>query len=86
MRSSKIGRFLSTDDDLQPVVAKALEIRALAELCTDFLPPELAADVQAANLKDGKLVLLASHSAAAAKHELAVLEVGGYCPKASPNS
>ncbi|MGH8737137.1 MAG: DciA family protein [Burkholderiales bacterium] len=70
MRFPRIGRYLSTDDDLQPVVAKALEIRALAALCTEFLPPELASEAQAANLKDGTLVLLAAHSAAAAKLRL----------------
>jgi hypothetical protein len=70
VRFPRIGRFLSTDDDLQPVVAKALEIRALATLCIQFLPPELATEVQTANLKDGKLVLLAAHPAAAAKLRL----------------
>lgn len=70
MRFPRIGRYLSTNDDLQPVVAKALEIHALAALCTEFLPPELAPEVRAANLKDGKLVLFATHSAAAAKLRL----------------
>jgi hypothetical protein len=81
VRFPKIGRFLSTDDDLQPIVAKALEIRALAELCNEFLPPELAAEVQAANLKDGKLVLLATHSAAAAKLRLLSESLGKFLLK-----
>ncbi|MGH8746720.1 MAG: DciA family protein [Burkholderiales bacterium] len=70
MRFPKIGRYLSTDDGLHPVVAKALEIQALAALCTEFLPPELACEAQAANLKGGTLVILAAHSAAAAKLRL----------------
>jgi hypothetical protein len=70
VRFPAIGRILSTDDNLQPVVAKALEIRALAALCVQFLPPELANEVQAANLRNGGLVLLAAHPAAAAKLRL----------------
>lgn len=81
MRIPKIGRYLSTDDDMQPVVAKALEIRALAGFCREFLPPELAAEVQAANLKDGKLVLLAAHSAAAAKLRLISESLSNYLMK-----
>jgi hypothetical protein len=77
----KIGRYLSTDDDLHPVITKALEIRALAALCSEFLPPELASEVQAANLKDGKLVLLAAHPAAAAKLRLMTESLGKFLLK-----
>jgi hypothetical protein len=63
----KIDRYLSTDDRLRPVIAKAQEIGALAKLCTEFLPPGLSTQVQAANLRDGDLVLLAANPAAAAK-------------------
>ena len=81
MRFPKIGRYLSTDDDIQPVIAKALEIRALASLCSEFLPQELAAEVRPANLKDGKLVLLAAHSAAAAKLRLLSQSLGNFLLK-----
>ena len=81
MRFPRIGRYLSTDDELQPVVTKALEIRALAALCTEFLPPELASEVQAANLKDGKLVLLAAHAPAAAKLRLMAESLGKFLLK-----
>jgi len=47
-----------------------LEINALSRLCGDFLPPELAQRVRAANLKDGQLVVLAATPAAAAKLRL----------------
>ncbi len=63
----KIDRYLSADDRLRPVVAKAQEIGALAKLCTEFLPPGLSTQVQAANLRDGELVMLAANPAAAAK-------------------
>jgi hypothetical protein len=63
----KIDRYLSTDDRLRPVIDKAQEIGALAKLCTEFLPPGLSTQVQAANLRDGDLVLLAANPAAAAK-------------------
>ena len=81
MRFPKIDRYLATDDDIQPVIAKALEIRALASLCDEFLPPELAAEVRPASLKDGKLVLLAAHSAAAAKLRLLSHSLGNFLLK-----
>jgi hypothetical protein len=65
-----IDRILSADDKLQPVVEKARAIRELSILCNTFLPPELARQAQAANFKDGKLVILAANSAAAAKLRL----------------
>jgi len=55
---------------MQPVVAKALEISALSRLCVEFLPPELARTVRAANFKDGQLVVLAATPAGAAKLKL----------------
>jgi len=62
--------LLRADAELQPLVEKALEINALSRLCGDFLPPELAQRVRAANLKDGQLVVLAATPAAAAKLRL----------------
>jgi len=62
--------LLAIDRELQPVVAKLREIRALSRLCNDFLPPELARAVHASNLRDGRLVLLAANAAAAAKVRL----------------
>ncbi|MBM3367017.1 MAG: DUF721 domain-containing protein [Betaproteobacteria bacterium] len=70
MRPSRIVRLLRSDAELQPLVEKALEINALSRLCGDFLPPELAQRVRAANLKDGQLVVLAATPAAAAKLRL----------------
>ena len=66
----RIETLLSTDSEMQPVVAKAREINALANLCNEFLPPELAAQVRPANLQGDKLVILAANSAAAAKLKL----------------
>ncbi|HEY5899927.1 MAG TPA: DciA family protein [Burkholderiales bacterium] len=70
MRLTKIDRILSADGDFQPVVAKMRDLRALAELVGSFLSAELAREVRVGNLKDGKLVLIATHSAAAAKLRL----------------
>src|SRR4026207_2164049 len=70
MAPPRIDHLLATDNDLQPVVAKAREINALANLCKEFLPPELASQVRPANLQGGKLVVLAANSAAAAKLKL----------------
>jgi len=70
MALPRIETLLSTDSEMQPVVAKAREINALANLCNEFLPPELAAQVRPANLQGDKLVILAANSAAAAKLKL----------------
>jgi hypothetical protein len=67
---SSVGRLLASDAGIQPVVAKALEIGALARCCAEFLPPELARTVRAANFKEGRLVLLAATPAGAAKLKL----------------
>ena len=74
MQPIKVGRLLASDAGLQPVIAKAREIRALSKLCFDFLPPGLARLVRAITfnerLKDRQLVLLAASPAAAAKLKL----------------
>ena len=70
MQPSKVGRVLASDPGLQPVVAKAREINALAKLCGDFLPPGLARLLQGISLRDSQLVLLAASPAAAAKLKL----------------
>ena len=70
MALPRIETLLSTDSEMQPVVAKAREINALANLCNEFLPPELAAQVRPANLQGDKLVILAANSAAAAELKL----------------
>jgi hypothetical protein len=67
---SEIDRLLANDRELQPIVAKLREIRALSGHCNDFLPPELARAVRASNLRDGRLILLAANAAAAAKLRL----------------
>lgn len=65
-----LERFLAAQGGLKPVVEKALRIDALAKRCAAFLPPELAAQVRVANLRQNQLVLLASNPAAAAKLRL----------------
>ena len=70
MALPRIETLLSTDSEMQPVVAKAREINTLANLCNEFLPPELAAQIRPANLQGDKLVILAANSAAAAKLKL----------------
>lgn len=70
MRLTKIGRVLSADGELQPVLAKARDLRALAGIVHGFLSADLARKTRVANLKDGRLVLIADHSAAAAKLQL----------------
>jgi len=66
----RIDKILAADSDMQPLVAKAREIGALAKHCNEFFPPELAQLLRPANLQGGKLVVLAANAAAAAKLKL----------------
>lgn len=70
MRLTKIDRIFSADGDFQPVLAKMRDLRALAELVEGFFSAELARQVRVGNQKDGKLFLIAAHSAAGAKIRL----------------
>jgi hypothetical protein len=70
VRSIKLDRILAAEASLQPVLAKAQELRALAGLLDGFLPPELARQVRVVNYRDGEVVLAAASSAVAAKLRL----------------
>ena len=70
VRPSKLGRILEAEATLQPVLAKAHELRALAGLLDGFLPPELARQVRVVNYRDGEVVLFATGAAVAAKLRL----------------
>ena len=67
MRLPRLDRILSAESQLQPLLAKARDLSALAGLVQGFLSPELACQTRVANFREGELVLLAAHSAAAAK-------------------
>jgi hypothetical protein len=66
----KLDRILSAENDLQPLLAKAREIRALAGLVERFLSADLASQARVVNFREGEVVLLAVNSAAAAKLRL----------------
>lgn len=70
MRLTKLDRILSAEGELQPVLAKTRDLRALAGLVHGFLSAGLAQEVRVANLKDANLTLIAANSAAAAKLRL----------------
>jgi hypothetical protein len=70
LRLLKLDRILSADGELQPVLAKAQDLRALAGLVHGFFGADLAREVRLANLKDGQLALAAANSAVAAKLRL----------------
>jgi hypothetical protein len=70
VRLPKLDRILSAESELQPLVVKARELRALAGLVDVFLAPDLARQARVANFKDGELVLSAANPAAAAKFRL----------------
>jgi hypothetical protein len=70
MRLQKLGRVLSAEGDLQPVLAKVLDLRALAGLVQVFIPADLARQVRVANYREGDVVLIAANAAAGAKLRL----------------
>ena len=70
MPPTKLDRILAAEGDLQPVLAKTRDLRALSELVQSFLTTELRQQTRVANFKDGKLALLAANSAVAAKLRL----------------
>jgi len=70
MRLQKLGRVLSAEGDLQPVLAKARDLRALAGLVQGFFPADLARQVRVANYREGDVVLIAANAAAGAKLRL----------------
>jgi len=69
-RPIRLDRIISAEGDLQPLVAKTRDLRALAGLVNGFLSADLAAEARVANLKEGELSILAANSAAAAKLRL----------------
>ena len=78
MRLPKIDRILSADGELQPVLAKARDLRALGGLVGGFFPPDLARQVRVANIKEGELVIAAANPAAAAKIRLLAPSLSRY--------
>lgn len=66
----KLDRILSAESALQPLLAKAQDLRALGALLADFLPPELARQARVVNYREGEMVLVAAAPAAAAKLRL----------------
>jgi len=70
VRPPKLDRILAAEATLQPVLAKAHELRALTGLLGGFLPPDLARQARIVNHRDGELVLVAASPAAAAKLRL----------------
>ena len=70
MRLPKLDRILSAENELQPLLAKARDIRALAGLIDGFLSADLARQARVCNFRDGEVILMAVNSAAAAKLRL----------------
>jgi hypothetical protein len=70
LRLTKLDRILSAQGDLQPLLAKTRDLRALTVLVHGFLSADLARETRVGNLKDGNLALIAANSATAAKLKL----------------
>jgi len=70
LRLTRLDRILSAQGDLQPLVAKTRDLRALTGLVHGFLSAGLAREARVGNIRDGNLTLIAANSAAAAKLKL----------------
>jgi hypothetical protein len=70
LRLTKLDRILSTEGELQPLVAKTRDLRVLAGQVHSFLSADLARQVRVGTIRDGQLTLLAANSATAAKLKL----------------
>jgi hypothetical protein len=70
VRPLRLDRVLCAESELQPLLAKAQELRELSGLVHRFLSADLAGEARVANFKDSQLMLVAANSAAAAKLKL----------------
>ncbi len=81
MRLPKLDRILAAEATLQPVLAKAHELRALAGVLDAFLPADLARRSRVVNYRDGELLLAAATPAAAAKLRLLAPSLANFFSK-----
>lgn len=70
MRPLKLDRILSAESELQPLLAKAHDLRVLSGLVHCFLSADGVGEARVVNFKDSQLLLAAPNSAAAAKLKL----------------
>ncbi len=77
MRPQRLDRILSAESELQPLLTKAHELRALSGLVDCFLSADLVG-ARVVNYKDSQLVLVAANSAAAAKLKLLAPALGRF--------
>ena len=81
MRPLKLDRILAAETSLQPVLAKAHELRTLAGLLEGFLPPDFARQTRVVDYRDGEVTLLAASPAAAAKLRLLAPSLANFFSK-----
>src|SRR5262245_56810087 len=77
----KLDRILRAEAGLQPVLAKAQDLKTLAGLLAAFLPPELSAQARVVNYRDGEMVLVAASPEAASKLRLLVPSLQNFFSK-----
>jgi hypothetical protein len=70
VRPQRLDRILSAESELQPLLTKAHELRALSGLVNSFLSAEVVGEARVVNFKDSELLLAAPNSAVAAKLKL----------------
>lgn len=66
----RLDRVLDQDADLGPLVQKTRDLAALSRHCIAVLPPQLATQICGVNVRNGRLTILVTNSAAGAKLKL----------------
>ena len=76
MKTPRLAQLLDADPGLQSLAAKARELTALSRLCAAALPPELASQIRALNVRDGRITIHAANASAAAKLKMLSARLG----------
>lgn len=76
MKTPRIAQLLDADPGLQSLAARARDLTTLSRLCAAALPPELASQIRALNVKDGRITIHAANASAAAKLKMLSARLG----------
>jgi len=70
MRSQNLGAYLNQPDGIPALIPQAKRLLELRRILAELLPESLVRSCSIANCKQGKIIIFATHSAAAAKLKL----------------
>jgi len=70
MRSKNLGAYLNQPDGIPALIPQATRLLELRRILAELLPESLGRSCSIANYKQGKVIIFAAHSTAAAKLKL----------------